>query len=54
MVVLPSEKTLHIVDRAFNLGMFANQCIPKFSGDTDSGKGDSKTFADWKERFGIV
>lgn len=39
-----------------NLGVLANQIppLPKFSGETDSGKGDSETFADWRERFEMV
>ena len=41
---------------ALHLGVFNNQIppLPKFSGEMDSGKGDSESFTDWKERFEMV
>ena len=39
-----------------HLGVFCNQIppLPNFSEEMDSGKGDSKSFTDWKERFEMV
>ena len=39
-----------------HFGVFNNQIppLPKFSGEMDSGKGDSESFTDWKEKFEMV
>jgi len=53
---VPSVNQGPAVPSPLNLGVLANQVppLPRFSGETDSGKGDSETFADWRERFEMV